>query len=169
MAISYVDRFSVPAAGMRKHLRKKTRESVQEGVVAPAVAEGWIDAIVERLTNAGLIDDERWAESRARVLSRRGKGRRAIQQDLRLKGIGAELIEQAIQELTEAHHNPELMAAYTLARRRRLGPFSTREPSREQRAKDLGKLARQGFSFDVAKRIIDAPDVETLDELLEEE
>jgi regulatory protein len=39
-------------------------------------------------------------------------------------------------------------------RKRRLGPFRSAETRDEHRHKDLASLARQGFSFDIAKRAL---------------
>ena len=70
--------------------------------------------------------------------------------------------------LEVAETDPELAAACRLARRRRLGPYYAGDDRRERRAKHLGALARQGFNFDVARKVVDAPDLEALDALLSE-
>ena len=49
-----------------------------------------------------------------------------------------------------------MAAALAFARRRRLGPFRTTASRAEHREKDLAKLARQGFAYETARRIIDA-------------
>jgi regulatory protein len=56
----------------------------------------------------------------------------------------------------------DFTAAVALARRRRLGPFSTRADRHERREKDMAALARAGFGYDIALKVIDA---ETPDEL----
>ena len=51
--------------------------------------------------------------------------------------------------------DPDLAAAIRYAKRRRLGPFQRDEIRRvERRQKDLASLARQGFSYGIAKRVI---------------
>ncbi len=167
LALRYLDRFAVPVKGMERYLKKKTREAMREGAIGPDEATIWVENVLARLIRVGLLDDEKWAEGRARALSRRGKSLRAIQYDLRRKGLSPEHIERAIEELSEDEADPELAAACRLARRRRLGPYYTGADRRERRQKHLGALARQGFSFDVAKKVVDAPDLEALDALLE--
>ena len=51
-----------------------------------------------------------------------------------------------------------------LARRRRLGPFRLPEQRADRRTKDLAAMARAGFAFDVARKVIDATDPDALDE-----
>ncbi len=57
----------------------------------------------------------------------------------------------------------ELSAALTLARRRRLGPWRPAETRDAMRAKDLGALARAGFSRAVAVEVVDAASIEALE------
>lgn len=71
-----------------------------------------------------------------------------------------------METLTEEHAQPDLAAAIKLARKRRLGPFRLPEKRAEMRAKDMAALARAGFDFDTARRVIDADSVDGLEELL---
>ena len=48
----------------------------------------------------------------------------------------------------------ELEAALTYARKRRLGPHRDAAKRAEYRQKDLASLARQGFSFDIARKVL---------------
>ena len=54
-------------------------------------------------------------------------------------------------------------AAVNLARRRRLGPFRRAGERAAMRGKDLAALARAGFSYPIAKRILDAATPEELE------
>ena len=69
---------------------------------------------------------------------------------------------QAANELSR-----ELKAAAAFARRRRLGPYRTkdREPNR---LRDLAALARAGFAYDLARKVIDAADPDALAGTLDE-
>ena len=58
--------------------------------------------------------------------------------------------------------DPELAAALTYARRRRIGPYRPAGDRAAARARDLAALSRQGFDYDVARRVIDADDPEDL-------
>ena len=161
-ALSYLNRFGTTVAGMRRHLRGKVRDAVQAGEVEPGEGFGWVEPVLERLVRAGLLDDARYAASRARVLHGRGKGKRVIQQDLRRRGVSDEDGQAALEALAETHGDPELKAACNLARRRRLGPWYRGEDRAERRQKHLATLARSGFSFDTARQVIDADDIDTL-------
>ncbi|MCZ6861579.1 MAG: RecX family transcriptional regulator, partial [Alphaproteobacteria bacterium] len=122
---------------------------IEEG--AAAVAE-----IVARFAASGLIDDAAYAEGRALSLFRRGASKRKIRFSLAQKGVGAEDIEAALTSLTRQSGDPELAAALNLARRRRLGPYKAQGDREGQRQKDLAVLARAGFGYQIARRVIEA-------------
>ena len=52
-----------------------------------------------------------------------------------------------------------------MARRRRLGPFRLEEARKDKRLRDLATMARAGFAFDLAKKVIDAASPDALDEV----
>ena len=61
---------------------------------------------------------------------------------------------------------PDLIAALIFARRWRLGPYRAQSTRADRRTRDLAALGRQGFAYDVARRIIDAEDAATLEDEL---
>jgi regulatory protein len=54
-----------------------------------------------------------------------------------------------------------LAAAIALARRRGLGPYRKKEGA-AVRDKDVASLARAGFSYDIARKVVDADDPDLL-------
>ena len=54
--------------------------------------------------------------------------------------------------------------ALRYARRRRLGPYRPDGERAERRARDLAALDRQGFGYAVACRVIDAEDLDELEQ-----
>ena len=165
LALSYLDRFPCTEARLRRHLRKKIQAAIDAGT-SPSEAWPWLDAVVGRLVEVGLVDDQRWAEGRVAALRRRGRSERYIRQDLRKNGVGPEHADAALEGEDEAM---ELRAAINLARRRRLGPFCAESDRAARRQKHLSAIARGGFSFPVASRVIDAESPEALWELVEDE
>ena len=68
-----------------------------------------------------------------------------------------------IAALKEEAADPDLAAGLAFARRRRLGPFRPAAERPARRLKDLAALARQGFDVELARRVIDAQDLEELE------
>jgi SOS response regulatory protein OraA/RecX len=67
------------------------------------------------LTRAGLVDDARFAQTRADALAERGYGDSAIRHDLARQGIARELIEASLESLEPEGERARLLVG-------RLGP-----------------------------------------------
>lgn len=163
-ALHYLERYATSSAHLRRLMRAKAERSrAAHGAEATAGA-GEIEALIGRLEALGLLDDAAFARGRARALHRRGSSARAIRAALSEKGVAAEIVEAALAALAEEMQEPELAAALAYARRRRLGPYrADAELRAAMRERDLAALGRRGFGYEVARRVIDAADPETLE------
>jgi regulatory protein len=171
-AMHYLQRFSASSANLRRVLlRRIERARRAEATVAPD-AETAVETIIEKFQRLKLIDDAAYAAGKATALRRRGTSRRIIGGKLRLAGIDGDGVDAAI-EIADAELKPlmeaedegpdaELRAALRLAERRRLGPYRAEKERAERRQRDLASLARAGFSFDIARKVIDAEDPDAL-------
>jgi regulatory protein len=158
-ALHYLGRFASSGANLRRILIRKVARAgaVEEG-------EALVDALIARYLASGLLDDRVYAVQTATSLARRGASRYGIAGKLRQKGVGPELIEEALGGLASAGTG-ELQAACALARRRRLGPYRAAALRAQWRQKDMASLARAGFGLDIARRVLDMPDVAALEAL----
>ena len=96
-----------------------------------------------------------YSDSKARMFLRRGYSLNKINQSLRSKGIEDKYVKQSIEKIKENQIEPDFVSALKLCKRRRIGP-SRPDSNRELfYKKDMGILARGGFSFDLSKRILD--------------
>lgn len=166
VALWYLGRYAGTAMSLRRVLmRRVTRSCRHHGTDSgPTVGEAstWVEDLIQRFVRSGLLDDARFAEGRARSLFDRGLSPRRIRGKLMEKGVSAAEIDAALEKLHEVSTDPERSAAYTYARRRRIGPFGPAEGREERREKDLGRLARAGFSWDIARTILDADEPDDL-------
>jgi regulatory protein len=149
MALAYVNRFDCTASKLRRHLAERVRKQGGD-----ENAEAWISELVERYLGSGVLNDARFAKNLASQLSTRGKSSRMISQKLAMRGVPSDVAQELMTSRRQDEPNAELDAARAFARKRRLGPH--REPAQraEHRQKDLAALARQGFSFDTAKKAL---------------
>ena len=158
-AAFYLERYPSTAEGLRRMLQRRVaRAQMADAPILDNVQQA-IDAIVATFVSAGVIDDQAFAQTKARALHRRGTSSRLTRQKLRLAGIDADTLDQAMdgldQELDTDPEQREWQAAVALARRRRLGPFRKKE-RKEHRNRDLAAMARGGFDYDLARKVIDA-------------
>lgn len=167
-AAFYLDRYDTSSGNLKRVLMRKVDRSLREHGGDRAEAEVWVDAVVERLVRAGLVDDQRYARQKAGSLHRRGNSTRLIAMKLRQKGLPREAVDRAVAALRQERVDPNLEAAVGWARRRRLGPFRRDLSTRgDHRQKDMAALARRGFPYGVVARVIDADSPSELEELLD--
>ncbi|MGC4123036.1 MAG: regulatory protein RecX [Myxococcales bacterium] len=154
-ALHHLKRYSSTSAGLRRVLMRRVSRSAKEHGTDLEEGKKWIDELVARFERAGLLDDARFAKSRASSLLQRGTSPRAIAMKLKAKGVQAPEVRQAMDAIAESSANPELEAAMALAKRKRIGPFA-RTPATEadEKRRHLGVLMRAGFSYGVAKKVL---------------
>ena len=78
-----------------------------------------------------------------------------INQSLKHKGIDSKYIKQSIDKIKENEIEPDFVSALKLCKRRRIGPIRPESNRELFYKKDMGILARGGFSFDLSKRVLD--------------
>lgn len=163
----YLERYPSTAEGVRRVLRRRVRKA--EMVDAPVMDDyrQAIETVIARFVDSGVIDDTAFAQTKARSLHRRGASGRLLRRKLEIAGVDAETVDRAMTALgEELHADPaqrEWRAAAAYARRRRLGPYRAAQERAQKRTRDLAAMARGGFAYDLAKRVIDAPSAAALE------
>ncbi len=79
--------------------RSRSRTDLAQRLQRAGIEPDEREAALDRLTEAGLVSDDRFAEERARTLAQRGAGDELIRQDLRRQGVEHESAERAIAQL----------------------------------------------------------------------
>lgn len=153
LALHYAARFATTRAKLAAYLDRKLK------------MRGWADdtppdprALADEFAESGYIDDAAFAKNRAESMTRRGYGTRRIAGALHQAGIDTDLRGATLEDAAE-HADA---AAITLARRRRFGPFGDTAHDPVVRQKQIAAMIRAGHSFDIARRIVHAPDQEKL-------
>lgn len=164
-ALQHLARFAASEATLKQILtRRITRwahAAAQAGIApdiieaAQQTARASLPALITQLRSLGALNDQAFAESRARRLARSGKSRSASLAHLTAKGIDPDLAASALPPDPAR----DLTSACILLRRRRLPPFAPGD-----RLKTLGILARAGFDRATAEHAIsmDAQTAEAL-------
>lgn len=164
----YLGRFASSAANFRRVMMRRVDRSARAHGTDREAGAAMVDELVARFAGAGLLDDATYARGRALTLFRRGASRRAIRGALNSKGVGGDDIDAALAHLADEAAEPELAAALTYAKRRRLGPFRAPSERETRRQKDLAALARVGFGYGVARQVIEAVSPEAIEAALAE-
>ncbi|MDA1023900.1 MAG: RecX family transcriptional regulator [Proteobacteria bacterium] len=153
-ALYYLQRFATSSENLKRVLMRKVARSAYVHDTDVAESEAFVQDLIARFQRSGLLDDAVFAKGRAETLHRRGNSGRQIRAKLRQKGVADDDIDTALAALGDGGE-AELAAALNYAKRRRFGPFAAKRPTPEQREKQLASLARAGFSYDVARRVLE--------------
>lgn len=111
--------------------------------------------VCNRLAKIGVINDRRYAEKLCRQLFEVKKlGRYRVKQEMRLKGLGSEIIEEAMENFSEEDEPFERLEELVEQKYER---YLT---DRKGVEKVKNALARKGYSFGEIKEVLDLYDLD---------
>ena len=146
-AIYYLSKYSSSKKNLEFILKKKIRRLSDEKQIRFHLYNE-IQIIIEKLEKLNLINDQVFVESKIQSLQYQAKSKNYIKQYLLQKGIDKQLIEDQISLFYENNKNLEKENALKFAKKRNL------LGSDQDYQKKLSKMARAGFSYDIAKEIL---------------
>ena len=146
-AIYYLSKYSSSKKNLEFILKKKIRRLSDEKQIRFHLYNE-IQIIIEKLEKLNLINDQVFVESKIQSLQYQAKSKNYIKQYLLQKGIDKQLIEDQISLFYENNKNLEKENALKFAKKRNL------INNDQDYQKKLSKMARAGFSYDVAKEIL---------------
>ncbi|MFL0692536.1 MAG: regulatory protein RecX [Agrobacterium tumefaciens] len=141
-------------------IKRKARSKFED------ISEGQVNALAETALAFGrsmkALDDQNYAEIRANSAARSGRSKRAIARKLAEKGVDRSIVEAVLVDADD------LRSAVVYARKKAFGPFRRPDIEADEArwSKEIASFARQGFSFDLAKRVLDMQREEAEDILL---
>jgi len=146
-AIYYLSKYSSSKKNLEFILTKKIRRLSDEKKIRFQLYNE-IKIIIEKLEKLNLINDQVFVESKIQSLQYQAKSKNYIKQYLLQKGINKQLIEEQISLFYENNKNIEKEKALKFAKKRNL------LNNDQDYQKKLSKMARAGFSYDIAKEIL---------------
>ena len=153
LAYSYLEKYSPSKQQLKVYLLKKYLTKIK-GTKSKKEVSSIIDVVISNLEKNKIINDELYSDSKARMFLRRGYSLNKINQSLRHKGIDSKFIKKSIDKIKENKIEPDFVSALKLCKRRRIGPLRPESNRELFYKKDMGILARGGFSFDLSKRVL---------------
>ena len=122
--------------------REHSRAELARKLAPHAESAEAVEAVLDLLLSRKHLSDERFAEERARVLSRK-YGAARIRQDLRARGIADEVIDRVSA-------SGEFERARAIFDKK----FPVESKDRAEQAKRARFLQSRGFSYDVIARLL---------------
>ena len=122
--------------------REHSRKELERKLSPYAESSEALEVLISELKTKSQLSEARFAEERARQLSRK-YGAARIRQDLKSKGVGEELVEHVSSE-------GDLERARAILERKYRQPAATRE----ERAKRMRFLQSRGFSSEIIFKLL---------------
>jgi len=127
--------------------RPRSESEIRQRLSGPEVPEARVTAVITRLKSAGLVNDEAfanfWVENRNTF---RPRSKRALQMELKRKGVTGATLDQALTETDDAQAARQLATQ----RAKRLSQYLW--PEFRQKLGDY--LLRRGFDYETVATVV---------------
>ena len=153
LAYTYIEKYSPSKQQIKTYLLKKYLKKFNGIKIKKEITE-IIDQIISNLEKGNLLNDRLYSDSKARMFFRRGYSLNKISNTLRNKGIDRENIKLSIEKIKEEKNDPDFTSAMKICKKRRIGPVRPQANRELFYKKDMGILARSGFSFEISKKVL---------------
>ena len=153
-ALNYVEKFAPSKQQLKTYLLKKYLNSKTPNIKKTDISD-LIDIVLEDLEKSKFINDKFYSESKAKSLIQRGTSINKIRNYLFSKGVGEKYIKNTIEKIYEKNDDQDFFSAIKICKKKRIGPSRHDDNRSLFYKKDIGVLARSGFTFEVSKRVMD--------------
>tara|TARA_Y100001970_G_scaffold276781_1_gene380012 strand:- start:17024 stop:17584 length:561 start_codon:yes stop_codon:yes gene_type:complete len=153
LAYSYIEKYSPSKQQTKTYLLKKYLNKFQ-GTKSKKEITDVIDKVVNNLEKGKVLNDSLYSDSKTKMFFRRGYSLNKIKNSLQIKGIGQNDIKKSIEKLKNEKTDPDFVSAMKICKKRRIGPMRLEANRTLFYKKDIGILARSGFSYDISKKIL---------------
>ena len=153
LAYSYIEKYSPSKQQLKVFLMKKVLIKFKSSRSKKEISD-LIEKVIINLEQNKFLNDELYSDSKSRTLLRRGYSLNKINQSLRMKGIDQKYIKKSIDKIKNKEIEPDFVSALKLCKKRRIGAIRPNANRELFYKKDMGVLARSGFSYDISKKLL---------------
>ena len=154
LAFNHIEKFAPSKQQLKTYLLKKYLRSKVIGVKKTNVSD-LIEIVLENLEKSKFINDKFYSDTKAKSLIQRGSSINKIRNYLINKGIGEKYIKNTIDKIVENNNDQDFFSAIKICKKKRIGPSREENNRPLFYKKDMGILARQGFNFEVSRRVME--------------
>lgn len=153
----YLNRFTASSAHFRTvMIRKIDRSCRAHATQAREEWTAWLDdTLIPAFHSSGFLNDDLYAKGLYTSLKNRALSSKAILARMTQKGVDKNTVLALLHD--EEDGLDEKQAVTLFAQKKRIGRYAATPSASDpgQRRRDLGRLARAGFSYDVAMTVFD--------------
>ncbi len=153
-AFAYVEKYAPSKQQLKTYLLKKYLKASVPNVKKQDIKD-LIDIVLINLEKNKFVNDKFYSESKAKSMIQRGSSINKIRNYLIGKGINNEFIKDTINKIQDENSDQDFFSALKICKKKRIGPARTEDNRPLFYKKDISLLARNGFSFEVSKKVMD--------------
>ena len=153
LALKYLDKYQPSKKSLQVYLFRKAIDGQSNSVEKSEILKK-IEIVINDLEEKGILNDTLYSELKSQNFLKRGYSINKIKQHLSQKGISQELLKQTIEKIQDDNTNPDFYSAIRICKKRRIGPYRPDANKEIFYKKDMGVLARSGFSYDLSKEVL---------------
>ena len=153
LALKYLDKYQPSKKSLQIYLFRKVIDAQSNSIEKNEILNK-IEIVLNDLEEKGILNDSLYSEIKSKNFLKRGYSLNKIKQHLSQKGISSELLKQTIEKIQNDETNPDFYSAIRICKKRRIGPYRPGANREIFYKKDMGVLARSGFSYDLAKEVL---------------
>jgi regulatory protein len=153
LALKYLDKYQPSKKSLQVYLFRKAIDGQSNSVEKSEILKK-IEIVINDLEEKGILNDTLYSELKSQNFLKRGYSLNKIKQHLSQKGISQELLKQTIEKIQDDNTNPDFYSAIRICKKRRIGPYRPDANKEIFYKKDMGVLARSGFSYDLSKEVL---------------
>ena len=157
IAYRYLERYATTEANLFFILKRKVDRIINQQEQNDddySEIENWINEVITECVKHSLVDDRLYAESKLNSYTISGNSIPTIKNKLRSKGVPLEIINEVVDKAIENTPNMNQISAIKYVKKRRFGPFRIRQSNERTDEKELAAMARAGYSYHEATKIL---------------
>ena len=153
-AFAYVDKYAPSKQQLKTYLLKKYLKFSVTKIKKQDVTD-LIDIVLLDLEKNKFVNDKFYSDSKAKSMIQRGSSINKIRNYLIGKGINDELIKETVNKIQDENSDQDFFSAIKICKKKRIGPARTEDNRPLFYKKDISLLARNGFDFEISKKVMD--------------
>ena len=154
ISFSYLEKYAPTRQQLRIYLLKKFINSPNSYNIKGELL-ALIDLVILDLEKNYFISDNFYSQSKTKNFLKKGHSLNKIRNYLFNKGINEKYISESISKINLEESDQDFFSAIKTCKKKRIGPNREEDNRIIFYKKDMGILARGGFSFDLSKRVLD--------------
>ena len=160
-SFAYIEKYAPSKQQLRTYLLKKYLKANVPNVKKRDITD-LIDIVMVDLEKSKFISDKFYSESKTRSLIKKGSSINKIRNYLMSKGINDIYIKETLEKIKEDNSDQDFFSGIKICKKKRIGPARAEDNRPLFYKKDILLLARNGFDFEISKRIMDMDQAEYL-------